>query len=73
MSAASGTVLIIDDFRNRLPHKGGLPAHVLELLTGRRHRMVGIALAMHSFQDMDIQLMQFQPELFIFQISLPPQ
>lgn len=64
--------LFIDDFRNRMPHKGDLPAHVLELLTGRRHRMVDIALAMHSFQDMNLQLMQFQPELFIFRTTLPP-
>ena len=65
-------LLFIDDFRNRMPHKGDLPSHVLELLTGRRHRMVDIALAMHSFQDMNLQLMQFQPELFIFRTTLPP-
>lgn len=64
--------LFIDDFRNRMPHKGDLPAHVLEMLTGRRHRMLDVALAMHSFQDMNLQLMQFQPELFIFQTTLPP-
>lgn len=64
--------LFVDDFRNRMPHKGDLPADVLQLLTGRRHRMVDIALAMHSFQDMNLQLMQFQPELFIFRTTLPP-
>lgn len=64
--------LFIDDFRNRLPHKGDLPPHVAALLTGRRHRMVDIVLAAHSFQDMNLQLMQFEPELFIFRTTLPP-
>ncbi|HMZ48272.1 MAG TPA: hypothetical protein PL010_14770 [Flavobacteriales bacterium] len=65
-------LLFIDDFRNRMPHKGDLPSDVLNMLTGRRHRMLDIALAMHSFQDMNLQLMQFQPELFIFRTTLPP-
>lgn len=65
-------VLVMDDFRNYIPSKGALPPAVVKMIVGRRHRMLDISMACHAFQDMNLQLMQFSPELYIFQTSLPP-
>ena len=65
-------VLVLDDFRNYIPSKGQLPPAVVKMLVGRRHRMLDICMAAHAFQDMNLQLMQFSPELYVFRTTLPP-
>lgn len=64
--------LFLDDFRNYIPSKGMLPPHVSKVFTGRRHRMLDIFMACHAFQDLNMQLMQFEPELYVFRTTLPP-
>lgn len=64
--------LFLDDFRNYIPSKGNLPPHVAKIFTGRRHRMLDIFMACHAFQDLNMQLMQFEPELYVFRTTLPP-
>lgn len=64
--------LFMDDFRNYIPSKGTLPPHIATMFSGRRHRMLDIFMACHAFQDINMQLLQWGAELYIFRTTLPP-
>lgn len=64
--------LIVDDFRLAIPSKGMLPGYVTNMFVQRRHRMLDIFCACHSFQDINSQMLSWQPLLMIFQTTLAP-
>jgi hypothetical protein len=64
--------IFIDDFKNWIYTKGSLPIHVRRLFNDRRHRMIDIFMASHSFQDVNGDLIQFNPRLIVFKTTLPP-
>lgn len=64
--------LFLDDFRNYVPSKGNLPGHVVSMFSSRRHRMLDIFMACHSFQDVNLQLMQFNPTFVVGYVTVPP-
>ena len=64
--------LFLDDFRNYVPSKGNLPGDVVAMFSSRRHRMLDLFLACHSFQDINIQLMQFNPTFVVGYVTVPP-
>jgi hypothetical protein len=64
--------LFIDDFKNWIYTKGSLPFTVRKLFNDRRHRMLDIFMASHSFQDVNGDLIQFNPKFVIFKTTLPP-
>ena len=42
-----------------------LSSALVNTRTGPRGRMLDIAMACHAFNDMNLRLMQFNPELFV--------
>lgn len=64
--------LFLDDFRNYVPSKGNLPGDVVAMFSSRRHRMLDIFMACHSFQDVNLQLMQFNPTFVVGYVTVPP-
>lgn len=64
--------LVLDDFRGYIPSKSTLPAFVTNMFKDRRHRMLDIAMACHSFQDINSQLMSWGPKFLVFRTTLPP-
>lgn len=64
--------LHLDDFRNYLYSKGTLRQPADMLLRNRRHRMLDITMACHGFEDVSRDLMRFDPVLFVFRTTLPP-
>lgn len=64
--------LILDDFRRYIYTKGSLSSGVDGLFIGRRHRMLDIYLACHSFQDISADLFRFDPTLYVGYTTLPP-
>lgn len=64
--------LHLDDYRNYLYSKGTLRQPADMLLRNRRHRMLDITMACHGFEDVSRDLMRFDPILFVFRTTLPP-
>lgn len=64
--------LFLDDFRKYVPHKGDLPPHLANMFGDRRHINLDIWVAVHSFNDINIQLLGWDCELYIFRTTLPP-
>jgi len=64
--------LFIDDARNYIISKGQLPNRTIKMLTGRRHMMLDIFLAYHSFNDVNRDLIQYKCKFFLFRTDLPP-
>jgi len=64
--------LFIDDYKNWIYSKGTLPRIVRQTFGDRRHRMIDIFMATHSFQDVNADLLQFNPRIVVFRTTLPP-
>jgi hypothetical protein len=64
--------LFVDDFKNYIFTKGTLPRYVRNLFNDRRHREVDIFMASHSMQDINGDMLQFNPKIVIFNTTLPP-
>lgn len=71
-TAYTDGALFIDDARNYIISKGQLPNRTIKLLTGRRHMMLDIFLAYHSFNDINRDLIQYKCKFFLFRTDLPP-
>jgi hypothetical protein len=64
--------LFIDDFKNYVIAKGTLPWGVSAILRNRRHRMLDIFLAAHSFSDINAEILQFGAEIIVFKTTIQP-
>lgn len=64
--------LFVDDTKNYIITKGDLPNRVTTWLINRRHLMLDIFLAFHSFQDVNAQMIQYGLKFFLFKTDLPP-
>lgn len=63
--------LFMDDFKNYIPSKGSLPPDVNRLFSDRRHKMIDIFCATHSFQKINADLFDFSPTIFCFNTTRP--
>lgn len=64
--------LFIDDAKNYIITKGDLPNQITTAFIGRRHIMVDMFLAFHSFQDINAQMIQYKMKFLLFKTDLPP-
>lgn len=64
--------LFIDDTKGYILSKGTLPELVSNMLIGRRHLMLDLFMAYHSFQDISGDLISRGPRFMIFRTTLPP-
>lgn len=64
--------LFIDDFKNYIKGSGLLPNGLRRLFGDRRHRMLDIFMASHSLQDINAELLQFEPTIILFKTTRPP-
>lgn len=64
--------LFIDDYRNYLESNGTIPAHFRRIFNDRRHRKLDIFMASHSLQDINAELLQFNPTIILFKTTRPP-
>lgn len=64
--------LFMDDYKNYLPSNGQIPSYFRQIFNDRRHRMLDIFMASHSLQDINAELLQFNPTIFLFKTTRPP-
>lgn len=64
--------LFVDDTKNYIISKGDLPNRIVSWFTARRHCMMDIFLAFHSFQDVNAQMIQYGLKFILFKTDLPP-
>jgi len=64
--------LVIDDFKNYIISSGLLPSSIKNFFIGRRHREVGIYMACHGWTDINRELLNWNPELWIHKTKAPP-
>lgn len=67
-----GGGLFIDDFKNWIATKGTLPRHVRSMFGDRRHREIDLFLATHSFQEINMDFIQFAPKLVVYKTTTAP-
>ena len=63
--------LFMDDFKNYIPTKGTLPANVNRLFSDRRHKMLDIFAATHSYQKINADMFDFEPTILQFKTTRP--
>lgn len=64
--------LFMDDFKNYIPSQALLPGNVRTMFGNRRHRMLDIFMAAWTFQDINAEIIGFQPQWFVFNVTRPP-
>jgi hypothetical protein len=64
--------LFMDDYKNYLFSRGSMRQEVDGLFINRRHKMLDIFMACHGFEDVNRDLLRFNPTLFLFRTTLPP-
>lgn len=64
--------LYMDDFKNYIPSQALLPGAVRTMFGNRRHRMLDIFMAAWTFQDINAEIIGFQPQWFVFNVTRPP-
>lgn len=63
--------LFVDDFKEWIPAQGNIDKTSRSLFVSRRHRGIDLFFACHSFQDVNGDLIKFNPIFIVFETSLP--
>lgn len=63
--------LFLDDFKNYIPSRGTLPPDVIRLFSDRRHKMIDIFAATHSWGNVNPDFMTYDPVIIQFRTTRP--
>ncbi len=65
-------VLVLDDMKNYIKSNAELPSGVATMFRSRGHLMLDIVCIVHSFDEINRQLITWGPKLVVFATDLPP-
>jgi|GEM_PF-2226752 hypothetical protein len=65
-------VLVLDDMKNYIKSNAELPSRVATMFRSRGHLMLDIVCIVHSFDEINRQLLAWGPKLVVFATDLPP-
>jgi hypothetical protein len=63
--------LFLDDFKNYIPSRGTLPPDIIRLFSDRRHKMIDIFAATHSWGNVNPDFMTYDPVIIQFRTTRP--
>ncbi len=64
--------LVLDDMKNYIKSNAELPSRVATMFRSRGHLMLDIVCIVHSFDEINRQLLTWGPKLVVFATDLPP-
>jgi len=71
MGMRKGT-LVLDDMKNYVKSNAEIPSAVATMFRSRGHRMLDIVCIVHSFDEINRQLLGWGANLVVFSTALPP-